>query len=152
MAISIKFGTFTGEKEELGKSVTWLNDGTAIDCQLVNTSLTDPVLKMLGGKVNFNYIEIVQFGRKYFVESTESTTGGHSLLHCHVDVLDSFETGIRNLECLILRNEDINKWKRDMTDSAIPVSNRRVVYGRNFGDSIVRDTEEYILGMIGDIL
>ena len=152
MAIDIRFGTYTGEKEELGKNVTWLNYDVPISCQLVNTSLTDPVLKVSAGKVNFNYIEIVQFGRKYFVESPESITGGHSLLHCHVDVLDSFETGIRNMECLILRNEDINKWKRDMTDSAIPVSNRRVVYGRNFGDSIVRDTEEYILGMIGDIL
>lgn len=152
MAIDIKFGTYTGEKEELGKSVTWLNDGTPISCQLVNTSLEEPVLKMSAGKVNFNYIEITQFGRKYFVESTESITGGHSLLHCHVDVLESFKTGIKNMECLILRNEDINKWKRDMTDSAIPVSNRRVVYGRNFGESIVRDSEEYILGMIGDIL
>ena len=60
MAISIKVGTFTGEKEELGKSVTWLNNSTPIDCQLVNTSLTDPVLKLLAGKVNFNYIEITQ--------------------------------------------------------------------------------------------
>lgn len=152
MSITIKFGTFTGEKEELGKNVTWLNDGQGISCQLVNTSMTDPVLKVLAGKVNFNYIEIVEFGRKYFVSEPEAITGGHSLLHCHVDVLDSFKSMIDELECLVLRNEDINKWKRDYTDSAIPVSNRRVVTSKQFGDSIVRDTEQYILGMIGDIL
>lgn len=150
MAIQIKFGTFTGEKEELGKSVTWLNNGTPIDCQLVNTSLTDPVLKLLSGKVNFNYIEIVQFGRKYFVESSESISGGHSILHCHVDVLDSYKSGIEELECLVLRNEDINKWKRDMTDGAIPADNRRRIYGRNFGNSDLNTGlgQDFVVGII----
>ena len=145
MAISIKFGTFTGEKEELGKSVTWLNNGTAIDCQLVNTSLTDPVLKLLAGKVNFNYIEITQFGRKYFVGSSESISGGHSLLHCHVDVLDSFKSGIDELECLVLRNEDINKWKRDMKDGAIPASAKRSGFSKTFGTHFLAS------GTIGNI-
>ena len=150
MAIQIKFGMFTGEKEELGKSVTWLNNGTPIDCQLVNTSMTEPVLKLSAGKVNFNYIEMVQFGRKYFVESTESISGGHSILHCHVDVLDSFKSGIEELECLVLRNEDINNWKRDMTDGVIPADNRRRIYGRNFGNSDLNTGlgQDFVVGII----
>lgn len=150
MAISVRFGTFTGEKEEVTKNITgWTQ---YISCQLVNTDLLRPVLKMTSGKTGYNYCEISDFGRKYFIERYESITGGHCLCYCHVDVLSSYDSDIRNLNCYVLRNEDINKWKRDLVDNAIMVSNRRVVYAREFGDNLVNSSEKFILGTIGGML
>ena len=150
MAVNVKFGTFSGEKEEVHKEVTWQNNGTPVSCQLVNTSLTDPILKVEESRKGFNYVEITTFGRKYFVGEPESIVGGHVLLHCHVDVLSTYETGIKELNCLVLRNEDINKWKRDITDSAIPATNKRSIYGRNFGSNTLNVglADSFVVGII----
>lgn len=150
MGVSVRFGVFSGEKEEVTKTITgWTQ---FIDCQLVNTDLINPVLKMTSGKTGYNYCEISEFGRRYFIGPYESIAGGHCLCHCHVDVLSTYDSGIRALECYVLRNEDINKWKRDLVDNAIMVSNRRVVYAREFGDKLVNTNEKFILGTIGGML
>ena len=148
MSVSVQFGKFSGEKEEVNKSITDLT--SAISCQLVNTDILNPILKMTAGKVDYNYCIISSFGRKYFIERHESIAGGHCLCYCHVDVLYTYADAISNLECLVLRNEDINKWKRDETDTVIPVSNKRAVYGRNMSEtSIVKSTsDEYIVGIM----
>ena len=133
MSISVRFGKFSGEKEEVTKSITgWTQ---FIDCQLVNTDLLRPVLKMTSGKTEYNYCEISDFGRKYFIERYESIAGGHCLCYCHVDVLSTYDSGVRALDCFVSRNEDISKWDRDVTDPAVISSNKRFIYGRNFGST-----------------
>lgn len=148
MGVSVQFGNFSGEKEEVSKSITDLT--SAIDCQLVNTDILNPILKMTSGKVGYNYCIISTFGRKYFIEKYESIAGGHCLCYCHVDVLYTYADAIKELECLVLRNESISRWKRDETDAVIPVSNKRLVYGRNMSNtSIVKSTsDEYIVGIM----
>ena len=148
MAISVRFGTFTGEKEEVTKTVSGWTAYT--DCQLVNTDLLRPVLKMSSGKKSYNYCEISNFGRKYFIERYESNAGGHCLCYCHVDVLSTYDSGIRALECFVSRNEDIKKWDRDVTDPAVISSNRRNIYGRNFGstDINVGLGQDFILAVV----
>lgn len=153
MAISVDFGTCNVENEVVNKgatgSITWTNQN--VSCDWLNTDILNPVLKVQSGKVNCNYVKINSFGgRYYFVESAESYAGTHCILRCHVDVLYTYKDAILGLTCLVLRNEDINKWKRDETDSVIPVSNRRVVYGRNMSNtSIVKSTsDEYIVGIM----
>lgn len=150
MAISIKFGNFNGDNELVDKenSITWLNDSQAYSCKLVNTDVINPILKVEAAKVTANYVQIVDFGRYYYVESCESIAGAHCLLRCHVDVLYTYCAQIKELECLVHRNEDITKWKRDVCDNAILASNRRIIEGWNFGDSIIMSTsDEYILGI-----
>lgn len=153
MAISVDFGTCNVENEVVDKgatgAITWTNQN--VNCDWLNTDILNPVLKVQSGKVNCNYVKINTFGgRYYFVESAESYAGTHCILRCHVDVLYTYKSAILGLTCLVLRNEDINKWKRDETDSVIPVSNRRVVYGRNMSNSsIVKSTsDEYIVGIM----
>lgn len=153
MAISVDFGTCNVDNEVVDKgatgAITWTNQN--VSCDWLNTDILNPVLKVQSGKVNCNYVKINSFGgRFYFVESAESYAGTHCILRCHVDVLYTYKSAILGLECLVLRNEDINKWKRDETDSVIPVSNRRVVYGRNMSNtSIVKSTsDEYIVGIM----
>ena len=153
MAISVDFGTCNVENEVVDKgatgAITWTNQN--VSCDWLNTDILNPVLKVQSGKVNCNYVKINSFGgRYYFVESVESYAGTHCILRCHVDVLYTYKSAILGLTCLVSRNEDINKWKRDETDRVIPVSNRRVVYGRNMSNtSIVKSTsDEYIVGIM----
>lgn len=153
MAISVDFGTCNVENEVVDKgatgAITWTSQN--VNCDWLNTDILNPVLKVQSGKVNCNYVKINSFGgRYYFVESAESYAGTHCILRCHVDVLYTYKSAILGLTCLVSRNEDINKWKRDYTDLAIPVSNKRVTYGKNFGNDMVNagTLQEFLIGVI----
>ena len=153
MAIKVDFGTCNVENEVVDKSatgsITWTSQN--VSCDWLNTDILNPVLKVQSGKVNCNYVKINTFGgRYYFVESAESYAGTHCILRCHVDVLYTYKSAILGLNCLVLRNEDIKKWKRDYTDLAIPVSNKRVTYGKNFGNDMVNagTLQEFLIGVI----
>lgn len=147
MAIGVVFGKYSGEKEVVEKTIS--DQTQSISCQMLNTDILNPVLQVDSSRVNYTYCEIATFGRKYFIESCESIAGGHCILRCHVDVLSTYASGIKELECFVLRNEDKNKWKRNEVDKAIIVSNRRIIEGWNFDNPIVMSSsDEYILGTI----
>ena len=134
MAISVQFGTCSCENEVVNKknSVTL---GTAVSCVMVNTDIINPILKVESDKANSTYCYISDFGRYYFVESCEGTTGAHCFLRCHVDVLYTYKDAILGLSCMVARNEDINKWKKDLVDRAIPVSNNRIGISKPLGNT-----------------
>lgn len=149
MAVSVQFGTCSCENEVVDKSGSVKLDAV-VSCEMVNTDILNPVLKV-NARVSKNYCYISDFGgRYYFIETVETIAGGHCLCHCHVDVLYTYSSSIKGLECLVLRNEDTNKWKRDYTDRLIPASNMRVTFGREFGTDIVNGgtLQEFLIGVI----
>lgn len=149
MSISVQFGTCSCENEVVDKSAS-VTLGTAVSCVMVNTDIINPILKVESDKAGSTYCYISDFGRYYFVESCEGTTGAHCFLHCHVDVLYTYKDAILGLSCLVMRNEDKSKWKKDLTDRCIPASNRRVTFGKNFGSDIVNGglLQEFLIGVI----
>lgn len=148
MGIHVKFGTYTCENNELDKT-DWLTmDVQWTDCQLVNTDILNPILKVSNGKVSSTYVEIQEFGRFYFVESVESIAGSHCLLHCHVDVLHTYRTGIKAMECLIARNEDKTKQAVNVVDNCMIIDKNRGFRNRGFGDSLITNEVSYVLGLI----
>lgn len=150
MSVSVTFGEYSGDPEVVSKTISWYGD--AVSCQLVNTDMLNPILKVSASYKDTTYCSIAEFGgRYYFVENPESIAGGHCLLHCRVDVLYTYETGIKALDCFVHRNEDINKWKKDRSDPAILTTNRRLVYGRNFGNTDLNGGlgQYFIVGIIG---
>lgn len=132
MAFTISIGKFTGENEVVDKesSIQWEVNG--VSAQMVNTDILNPVLKVVGGRADCNYVKISDFGnRYYFIESVESVAGGHCLLHCHVDVLYSYKDSIKNLECLVSRNEfQENPY---LVDTLLPIEKKFDVYSKNVG-------------------
>lgn len=148
MAINVIFGQYSGDDEIVDKDemIEWDEDPTL--CVMVNTDLLNPVLKVMGYNASANYVEIPFYGRYYFVESVEALAGGHCLLHCHVDVLYSYKTAILGLSCIVHRNESIDNWKKDICDKSIIASNRRVIFGEEFGEKMVTENEEYIIATI----
>lgn len=155
MAINVYLGVCSCDNDVVDKTDFLEMEENAESCVFVNTDLLNPILKMTKGKKSYNYVHIPYFGdRWYYIESYEGLAGEHCLLHCHVDVLHTYHDSITALSAYVLRNEDITKWKKDMTDRCIPASNRRIVEGWNFGDNLVRasggeNADEYVLGVIG---
>ena len=138
MAIPVTFGVCTAENEVVDKTdyITWEEDETL--CNMVNTDLLNPILKLDKYTKDVNYVKIPYFGdRCYFVESYEGVAGTHCLLHCHVDVLHTYREAILGLSCLVYRNEDEEKWNRDMTDKSLPVTNRRIGITRDVGEELI---------------
>lgn len=136
MAFTISVGKFTGENELVDKDgkITWEANG--VSAQMVNTDILNPVLKLSSGRSDCNYVKIADFGdRYYFVESVESLAGGHCILRCHVDVLYTYKSSIKNLECLVARNEfQENKF---LVDPLIPVEKQFIVFSKNVGGTNV---------------
>ena len=143
MAIGVYLGTCSAENEVVDKTdyITFEEDPTS--CNMVNTDLLNPILKLDKYVRNVNYVNIPYFGNRfYFVESYEGVAGTHCLLHCHVDVLHTYRNEIRGLTCLVYRNEDEGKWNRDLTDKAIPASNRRIGVSKGLGTHIINAFED----------
>lgn len=149
MAYTLKVGTCACENNVVDKSGS-VTLGQDISCVMVNTDSLNPIFTVDGARSGSNYCYCSEFGRYYFIESVEALAGGHCLYHCHVDVLYTYSAQIKGLTCFVTRNEDINKWKRDYTDKAIPATNRRVTYGKNFGKDMVNGgtLQEFLIGVI----
>lgn len=150
MGISVKFGTYSCENNELDKTdwIRWINNSQPYSCQLVNTDILNPILKVGSDKVNATYVEIEDFHRFYFVERVESIPGSHCFLHCHVDVLHTYRTGIKAMECLIARNEDKTIQAVNVVDNCMIIDKNRRFRNRGFGDSLITNEVSYVLGLI----
>lgn len=143
MAIPVTFGVCTCENEVVDKEpyITWEEDETS--CNMVNTDLLNPILKLDKYTKDFNYVSIPYFGgRFYFVETIEGVAGTHCLLHCHVDVLYTYCSAILALTCLVSRNEDEELWNRDLTDKCLPAPNRRIGVSKGLGETIINAFSE----------
>lgn len=136
MAFTISVGKFTGENELVDKNGKIVWEANGVSAQMVNTDILNPVLKLSSGRVDCNYVKINDFGnRYYFVESVESLAGGHCILRCHVDVLYTYKDSIKDLECLVSRNEfQENPY---LVDTLLPVEKQFTVYSKNKGASAV---------------
>ncbi len=89
------------DKSKYLESAGVLNGILRDECDVVN-----PVIVIDYHKVpDFNYIYIPAFKRYYFLTKFEFVRKNAYRLFLHVDVLMSYKDGIKNLECLVLRNE-----------------------------------------------
>lgn len=145
MAYTLKVGTCDCENNVVDKSRK-VTLGQDISCVMVNTDSLNPIFKVDGTMSNSNYCYCSEFGRYYFIESVEALAGGHCLYHCHVDVLYTYCNQIKELECFVARNEDINKWKREYADRLIPVTNNRSGISKSIGGASLGGDDVYLLG------
>ena len=79
----------------------------------------------------YNYAEIAAFGRSYFAKITAA---GYKLweVSCDVDVLSTYETGIKASEAIVKRTAKDGKINFYMNDGALYTEQRSVVTYRTF--------------------
>jgi len=85
----------------------YLSDLVTLNCEMVNTDILDPTIKLSSSYLTYNYAYIPSFNRWYFVRGNDTIEGTHIFKFCHVDVLMTYKEEIKNLECLIVRQENL---------------------------------------------
>ena len=97
MSFPVLIQSNASEKISLTKDLTTI---TIIDAVLkAETSIINPVLIIEDELATYreaNYCTIVAFARSYFIQEIISISNGLLELHCHVDVLSSFASEIKN--------------------------------------------------------
>lgn len=89
------------DKSKYLENIDELHGSLREECNII-----DPVISLeLSNPPTFNYVYIPSFNRYYFVKEFDFIRTGLYRLKLHVDVLMSYKDAIRNLECLIERNE-----------------------------------------------
>ena len=85
-----------------------------------NCSIIDQIILIEGipdeNISHLNYIYIPSFNRYYYVNNIEVENTNLFRLHCHVDVLKTFASGIRSNNAVISRQE--NKYNLYLPDGA----------------------------------
>lgn len=101
------------ENNHIGKDLTTI---ATLEGSLKNeSSIVDPVILVeLSELTDFNYLEIPKFGRSYFVRDVISVRNNLAEIHCHVDVLESFQGEIKAQRAVIRRQE--NRWNLYLDD------------------------------------
>ena len=106
MAIQVRFGTTTSDDRKLTKTIAWKQ--TLFNCDIyVPTDRLNPVIIVDTSKVNLdgtNYMEIPEFGRKYFITSIVGDVGETVNVSGHVDVLGTYDEQIRECPCIAARS------------------------------------------------
>ena len=96
----------TSDNRVLSKSITLIKE---IDAELKDANdVISPTLKiqLFKGWEKVNYIYIKSFNRYYYVNTIKQLLGNTILLECSVDVLMSNKDAIRNLTCIIDKQEN----------------------------------------------
>ena len=96
----------TSDNRALSKSITLIKE---IDAELKDANnVISPTLKIqrFEGWEKVNYIYIKSFNRYYYVNTIKQLLGNTILLDCSVDVLMSNKDAIRNLTCIIDKQEN----------------------------------------------
>lgn len=105
MSISLSLLQTYSDNRALRKSYNGLYTTT---CTIkAPCSIIDPVfvIEYTNDALNANYCYCSNLGRYYFVKDRILATGGRIELHCHVDVLMSFQSAIQSLTTDIVRYE-----------------------------------------------
>lgn len=108
-------------------------------------SITSPVLILSYQGVDFNYIFVPAWSRYYFVTDITVTTGGRVEVRCKVDVLMSFNSSIKELKCLIYRNENYQICDRYLQDSNIVQSIKKEETVESFGEEFITNPQTCFL-------
>ena len=115
MAINVRFGVNTSDDRKLTKAVQW---GAVIPCDVyVPTDRLNPVIIVDTSKVNLadtNYMDIPEFGRKYFITGITGDVGKTVNVTGHVDVLGTYDEEIRACPCIAARSSShVNAFLQD---------------------------------------
>ena len=146
MSFNIKLQTNFSDIRKVSKDIT---DILSLDGVLRDgTSIIDPVIVVeasLDSLKKCNYMTIDAFARKYFVTDIRSITDKLVQITGHVDVLSTYETGIRKNSAIIKKQEfDYNLY---LNDGSLKIYQNPKVVTYEFPSGF--STQEFVLAVAG---
>lgn len=122
--MQIQFGNTFDDRRTLTKNVNWFD---SFECKpYTDYNISAPTLLIVnatGAIANNNYAYISDYNRYYFVDSVTVGRNGMYIVQLSVDVLMTYEKGIKKINATISRQEKIGI--NDIVDSLLPLKNRK---------------------------
>lgn len=139
MAFTVTFGTTSSEKRALTKSVSSVVSATGTlrnESSVINPSIL--VQASAGTLAGCNYMEIGEFGRKYFITDVVAVSDKLSMVSGHCDVLSTYATQIRQNQAILSRSA--NNWNLYLNDGSFKVTNKTRVSCQKFPVSFTKQS------------
>ena len=141
------------DKRVVDKTITQVSNN--IDIQFIDdSSVVDPVLKMkvTSGILNCNYLWLEDLHRYYYVNDW-TLSNGYVIAKCHVDVLMTYKTEIREIKCVVRRNEYYDRCNLYQNDDQRKISAYPCTRTLKFPDNMGFDSTvtEFVMGVVGDV-
>lgn len=99
------------------------------------TSVIDPVFIIHTlSALDINYVKCAAFGRHYYINNIVAAPGERLELHCHVDVLSSFKSGIRSCTGIVDKQQNMSNASRYIDDGSYVMESRDRIESYNFNN------------------
>lgn len=148
--MTIKTYRFLGDTRKVDKTLTSVSTySNAVIVGDMNI-LTPTISLQLNGFtdiVNFNYVEIPELRRFYYVENSTIREDGFVQIQCRVDVLKSFSADILASTQYVERQQ--NKCSYQLPDNLYNIKSNRNLTIKNFGNQIILPNDDFILTTFG---
>ena len=133
MSFDIKLRKCTSENNKIGKSFVTDADITLNGTFKNSVDVLDPVIQIQTDTnlSAYNYIEIDTLGRKYFMSPTVDNNKLWTLT-CHVDVLETYGSGIKACEALVQRTAKDSMIDYYYNDGSLYTEQREVITYQTF--------------------
>ena len=131
MSFSVILQNNESEKNRLDKSIT--DVATASGVLKGSDNIIAPTFLIEGDPSTFrnvNYLTVTEFNRKYFITDIIVVRKNLFQVTCHVDVLSTYATQIRENSAIIARQE--NDWNLYLNDGVFKVYQNPDVITTNF--------------------
>lgn len=139
MAFTVTFGSTSSEKRALTKSVSSVVSATGTlrnESSVINPTIL--VQASAGTLAGCNYMEISEFGRKYFITDVVAVSDTLSMVSGHCDVLSTYASQIRQNQAILSRSA--NNWNLYLNDSSFKVTNKTRVNCLRFPKEFTRES------------
>lgn len=127
MAITVNIGVTSSEKRALDKSVSTTKSVTGTlhnQSNIVNPSI---LCKCNAESIaRCNYMEISDFGRKYFITDITAVSNDLCIVSGHCDVLSTYKAGIRANTATVARSATEGNWNLLLNDPMMKVNNKKI--------------------------
>lgn len=146
MSFSIILQRSNSEKNKVDKTLTTI--ATMTGTLKNETSIIDPVIffeASLSDLKNCNYCTISEFGRSYFVNNIRSIRNGLVELTCHVDVLSTYKSQIREQFAIVKRQQE--NWNLYLNDGSFKCYQNPMVLTKQFPAGFT--TPSFVMAVAG---
>ena len=139
----------SSERKVVGKSLNNLGDATGVikgDCSIMTPTFILDYDPASGTHylTDVNYLYWSEAGRYYFVDDIQVLTGKRIMLICSVDVLQTYQVGIKQQIAIIDKQENRNETNLYLSDGSFVSTEQTFNEVKNFQTGF-NETGEFIL-------
>ena len=148
--MTLKTYRFLGDSRKIDKTlhdVSTYSNAVIVGDMSIQTPTILLQLDSFTDVINFNYIQIPELRRYYYVVESTIKEDGYVQIKCRVDVLKSFKNDILESTQYIDRQQ--NKCTYQLPDGMYNIKSNRNLTIKNFGNVIIEPNANFILQTSG---